>query len=46
MAKRVTSVASRTWCLDRQGFGQCLGVVKVEARKKPSRLAATIDPAA
>ncbi len=33
MAKRVTSVTSRTWCLDRHGFGQCLGVVEVEARE-------------
>jgi hypothetical protein len=46
MAKRVTSVASLTWCLDRHGFGQCLGVVEVEARENPSRLAAMIDHAA
>jgi hypothetical protein len=46
MAKRVTSVASRTWCPDRHGFGQCLGVVEVEARENPSRLAAMIDQAA
>jgi hypothetical protein len=46
MAKRVTSVASRTWCLDRHGFGQCLGVVEVEARENPSRLAAMINQAA
>src|SRR6516162_2238298 len=46
MAKRVTSVASRTCCLDRHGFGQCLGVVEVEARENPSRLAATIAQAA
>src|SRR5271169_5992518 len=35
------SVASRTWCLDRHGFGQCLGAVEVEARENPSWLAAT-----
>ena len=35
------SVASRTWCLDRHGFGQCLGDVEVEARENPSWLAAT-----
>jgi hypothetical protein len=46
MAKRVTSVASRTWCLDRPGFGQRLGVVEVEARENPSSLAAMIDQAA
>jgi hypothetical protein len=46
MAKRVTSVASRTWCLDRHGFGQCLGVVEGEARENPSRLAAMINQAA
>ena len=46
MAKRVTSVASRTWRLDRHGFGQCLGAVEVEARENPSRLAAMIDQAA
>jgi hypothetical protein len=40
------SVASRTWCLDRHGFSQCLGVVEVEARENPSRLAAMIDQAA
>jgi hypothetical protein len=34
MAKQVTSVASRTCCLDRHGFGQCLGAVEVEAREK------------
>jgi hypothetical protein len=46
MVKRVTSVASRTWCLDRHGFGQCLGAVEAEARENPSRLAAMIDHAA
>jgi hypothetical protein len=46
MAKRVTSVASRTWCLDRHSFGQCLGVAEVEARENPSRLATMIDHAA
>jgi hypothetical protein len=46
MAKRVTSVASQTWCLDRHGFGQCLGEVEVEARENPSWLAAMIDHAA
>jgi hypothetical protein len=45
MAKRVTSVASRTWCLDRHGFGQCLGAVEVEARENPSWLAAMINQA-
>ena len=30
----------RTWCLDRHGFGQCLGAVEVEARENPSWLAA------
>src|SRR4029077_7192341 len=34
------SVASRTWCLDRHGFGQCLGAVEVQARENPSWLAA------
>src|SRR4029077_12194800 len=34
------SVASRTWCLDRHGFGQCLGAVEGEARENPSWLAA------
>ena len=33
------SVASRTWCLDRHGFGQCLGAVEVEAHENPSWLA-------
>ena len=33
-------VMPRTWCPDRHGFGQCLGVVGVEARENPSRLAA------
>jgi hypothetical protein len=37
--------AVHIWCLDRHGFGQCLGVV-VEARENPSRLAAMIDQAA
>jgi hypothetical protein len=46
MAKRVTSVASRTWRLDRHGFGPCLGDVEVEARENPSWLAATIALAA
>src|ERR1700724_3200754 len=46
MAKRVTSVVSRTWCLDRHGFGQCLGDVEGEARENPSWLAATINQAA
>ena len=40
------SVASRTWCLDRHGFGQCLGAVEVEARENPSWLAAMINHAA
>jgi hypothetical protein len=35
-----------TWCLDRHGFGQCLGLVEVEARENPSRLTATTDQAA
>jgi hypothetical protein len=39
------SVASRTWCLDRHGFSQCLGVVVVEARENPSRLAAMVNHA-
>jgi hypothetical protein len=46
MAKRVISVASRTWCLDQHGFGQCLGVIEVEARENPSRLAVMISQAA
>ena len=33
------SVASRTWCLDRHGFGHALAV-EVEARENPSWLAA------
>jgi hypothetical protein len=36
----VNSVASRTWCVDRHGMGQCLGAVEVEARENPSGLAA------
>ena len=35
------SVASRTWCVDRHGLGQCLGAVELEARENPSGLAAT-----
>jgi hypothetical protein len=30
----------------RHGFGQCLGVIEVEARENPSRLAAMINQAA
>jgi hypothetical protein len=30
----------RTWCVDRLGFGQCLGADEAEARENPSRLAA------
>src|SRR5215469_6949838 len=40
------SVASRTWCVDRHGIGQCLGAVEVEARENPSGLAAANSPAA
>jgi hypothetical protein len=42
MAKRVTSVAPRTWCLDRRGFDQWLGVVEVERKSIEAR--ATIKP--
>jgi len=40
------SVASRTWCLDRQGFSQCLGAVEVEAHENPSWPAVMINQAA
>ena len=40
------SVASRTWCVDRHGTGQCLGAVEVEARENPSGLAAANSRAA
>ena len=42
----VTPVASRTWCVDRHGLGQCLGANEGEARENPSGLAATNDRAA
>lgn len=37
------SVASRIWCLNRHGFGQCLSLVEVEARENPWWLAATTN---
>src|SRR5262249_32502066 len=33
-------------CVDRDGIGQCLGAVEVEARENPSGLAAANSPAA
>jgi hypothetical protein len=44
--ERVTLIASRTWCVDRQGKRLCLGAIEEEARGNPSGLAATKHRAA